>query len=175
MEYQWHAVYTKSRWEKKVADQLTKLNIENYCPLNKVERQWSDRKKIVEEPLFTSYVFVKISCREINSIRQISGLVNFVYWLGRPAVIPEKEILTIKEFLANYANVKLEKVLLNVQDTVQIINGPFADIEGNVVSIGKKTVRVLLPSLRFFMTTEVEIGNVKKIAKTRQVTNSIAI
>lgn len=175
MEYQWHAVYTKSRWEKKVADQLTKLNIENYCPLNKVERQWSDRKKTVEEPLFTSYVFVKISKKNFSKMRQVPGLVNFVYWLGRPAVIPEKEILTIQNFLASYINVKLQPLVLHVQDTVKIVNGPFADIEGNVISVGKRSVRVLLPSLRFFMTTEVEIGNVKKISKSRAATQCLAI
>jgi len=175
MEYQWHAVYTKSRWEKKVADQLNKLNIENYCPLNKVVRQWSDRKKTVEEPLFTSYVFVRISTREISKIRQVFGVVNFVYWLGRPAIIPANEIATIKEFLNNYLNVKLEPLVLNLKDTVRIVNGPFADIEGDVVSISRKSVRVLLPSLRFFMTTEVEIGNVKKISKQRKVIECIAI
>lgn len=175
MEYQWHAVYTKSRWEKKVAEQLSKLDIENYCPLNKVVRQWSDRKKTVEEPLFTSYVFVKISNKEISKIRQVLGVVNFVYWLGRPAIIPAKEISIIKEFLNNYVNVRLEPLLLNVQDPVKIVNGPFADFEGNVISIGKRSVRVSLPSLRYFMTTEVEIGNVKKISKQGQMIQRIAI
>ncbi|MGN7204088.1 UpxY family transcription antiterminator [Pedobacter sp. SAFR-022] len=175
MEYQWHAVYTKSRWEKKVAEQLSKLNIESYCPLNKVVRQWSDRKKTVEEPLFTSYVFVKISNKELAKIRQVLGVVNFVYWLGRPAIIPAKEISIIKEFLNNYVNVRLEPLLLNVQDPVKIINGPFADIEGSVISIGKKSVRVSLPSLRYFMTTEVEIDNVKKITKQGQMIQRIAI
>lgn len=175
MEYQWHAVYTKSRWEKKVAEQLSKLDIENYCPLNKVVRQWSDRKKTVEEPLFTSYVFVKISNKEITKIRQVLGIVNFVYWLGRPAIIPAKEISIIKEFLTSYVNVRLEPLLLNVQDPVKIVTGPFANIEGNVISIGKKSVRVSLPSLRYFMTTEVEIGNVKKIAKQGQIIQRIAI
>ena len=175
MEYQWHAVYTKSRWEKKVAEQLSKLDIENYCPLNKVVRQWSDRKKTVEEPLFKSYVFVKISNKELAKIRQVLGVVNFVYWLGRPAIIPAKEINIIKEFLNNYVNVRLEPLLLNVQDPVKIVNGPFADFEGNVISIGKRSVRVSLPSLRYFMTTEVEIDNVKKITKQGQMIQRIAI
>lgn len=175
MEYQWHAVYTKSRWEKKVADQLTKLNIENYCPLNKVVRQWSDRKKTVEEPLFTSYVFVKITTKDITRIREVLGLVNFVYWLGRPAVIPDKEISAIKVFLDSHMNVKLEPLMLNIKDTVKIVNGPLADIEGNVISINKKTLRVVLPSLGFFMTTEVEISNVKRISKQGQLAERIAI
>lgn len=175
MEYQWHAVYTKSRWERKVADQLTKLNIHNYCPLQKVERQWSDRKKTVEEPIFTSYVFVKITNKDFSRIRQVLGLVNFVYWLGRPAVIPEKEIQTIQSFLDSYQNVRLEPVQLHVEDTVQIVNGPLADKKGNVLSVGKKSVRVLLPSLGFFMTTEVELENIKKVNKSRPISGNLAL
>lgn len=169
MESQWYVVYTRSRWERKVADQLTKLNIENYCPLNRFVRQWSDRKKTVEEPLFTSYVFVRIATKDISKIRQVSGLVNFVYWLGRPAVIPAGEIVTIQEFLSSYSNVKIEPVLLSAQDTIRIMDGPLANIEGDVISVGKKSVRVLLPSLKYFMTTEVEIKNVRKVVKSSLV------
>ena len=64
----WYAVYTRPRAEKKVADALTKKKIENFSPINKVIRQWSDRKKIVYEPLFTSYVFIKVSELELSSI-----------------------------------------------------------------------------------------------------------
>ena len=64
-EKKWFVVYTKSRCEKKVADLLTKKGIENYCPLNRVQKQWSDRKKIILAPLFTSYVFVRI--RPVNN------------------------------------------------------------------------------------------------------------
>jgi len=73
----WYALYTKPRWEKKVADLLSKRKIVNYCPLNKVQKQWSDRKKIVLEPLFRSYVFVRISESRQPEIRQIDGVVNF--------------------------------------------------------------------------------------------------
>jgi transcription antitermination factor NusG len=163
MEAKWYAVYTKSRWEKKVADQLTRVNIENYCPLNRVVKQWSDRKKVVEEPLFTSYVFVKITERQMTEVRMILGVVNYVYWLGKPAVISPGEIQTIQEFLSNYLNVRLEAIPLHVRDTVRILSGPFTEMEGNVISVKKKSVRVLLPSLRFFMTAEVEIENVAKV------------
>jgi transcription antitermination factor NusG len=163
MEAKWYAVYTKSRWEKKVADQFNKANIENYCPLNRVVKQWSDRKKIVEEPLFTSYVFVKITERQMTEVRMIMGVVNFVYWLGKPAVISPLEIQTIQEFLVDYFNVRLESLSLHVRDTVRILSGPFTEMEGNVISVKKKSIRVLLPSLRFFMTAEIEIENVAKV------------
>ena len=64
MSQKWYAVYTKPRWEKKVNSLLLQKGIEVYCPLNKVRRKWSDRIKTIEEPLFKSYVFVKIKDEE---------------------------------------------------------------------------------------------------------------
>src|SRR5258706_5427248 len=93
---QWYALYTRPRWEKKVADLLEKKKVEVYCPLNKVKRQWADRKKIVYEPLFASYVFVYVSEREELNIKQTDGVINFVYWLNKPAVIRNEEIDTIR-------------------------------------------------------------------------------
>lgn len=163
METKWYALYTRSRWEKKVVEQLTKLNIECYCPLNKVIKQWSDRKKVVEEPLFTSYVFVNISIPQMAEVRKILGVVNFVYWLGKPAIITQSEITTIQDFLSNHFNVKLEQLTVHVKDKIKILDGPFSEMEGQVISVKKKSVRVLLPSLRFFMTAEVEIENIVKL------------
>ena len=156
----WYAVYTRPRWEKKVADLLTKKKVENYCPLNKVVRQWADRKKIVFEPLFTSYVFVYASPEEYLAIKQTDGILNFVYWLGQPAVIRNEEIDAVKQFLADYQNVQLEKVAVNVNDQVKITSGPLMSREGNVIEVKSRTVRVLLPSLGYAMVAEIEKSNV---------------
>jgi transcription antitermination factor NusG len=166
MEFKWYAVYTRSRMERKVADQLNKINIENYCPLNKVLKQWSDRKKLVEEPLFTSYVFVKVSQKQMNSIRLVYGVVNFVCWLGKPAVILASEIELIKKFLSEHNNVKLERVILNINDRVKIIQGPFMEMEGSVVALKKRKVKVLIPSLRYIMTAEIEKEDVMVVHKS---------
>ena len=88
----WLAVYTRPRWEKKVNQLLSEKGVESYCPLNKVRRRWSDRMKIVEEPLFKSYVFVKVNDEDRSVVRMTAGVINFVYWEGKPAVIKEKEI-----------------------------------------------------------------------------------
>ena len=161
MEKKWYAVYTRPRWEKKVADSLSRIEVENYCPLNKVERRWSDRRKLVEEPLFTSYVFVKITPREQTKVREVDGLLNLVYWLGKPAVIREEEIELIKRFLSSHRNVRLEKITVNVKDKVKIVNGPLMEMEGEVVSVNNKTVRVNLPTLGYFLAAEVEINNLR--------------
>jgi transcription antitermination factor NusG len=98
----WYAVYTKPRWEKKVNRMFLERQIESYCPLHRVHRKWSDRIKIVEEPLFKSYVFVCITEAEKTAVRMINGVVNFVYWLGKPAIIKGREIEIIRRFLNEY-------------------------------------------------------------------------
>jgi transcription antitermination factor NusG len=161
---QWYAVYTKPRWEKKVADLLTRKKIENYCPLNRVHRQWSDRKKVVLEPLFTSYVFVRIAEQNQLAIRQTDGILNFVYWLGKPALIREDEIQAIKLFLKEHDNVKLEKVSLTQNDRVRILSGPLMMREGNVLEVKNKTVKVLLPTLGYSLVAELDKGNIEKVS-----------
>lgn len=159
----WYAVYTRPRCEKKVSQLLTKKRIENYCPLNKVQRQWSDRKKIVEIPLFTSYVFVHISKEQYSMVREVSGIINYVYWLGKPAVIRDEEIEVIKNFLEEYQTVQLEKTEVRVNDHVRILAGPLELLEGNVIEVMPKTVRVILPSLGYTIKASVNRTNIKKI------------
>jgi transcription antitermination factor NusG len=168
MNTHWYAVYTKPRWEKKVAEMLTKHSIENYCPLNRVLRQWHDRKKIVLEPLFTSYVFVRVEESRLNELRKVSGVLNLVYWLQKPAVIREDEINVIKKFMNQYTNVQLEKTVVNVNDVVKVIKGPLMEQEGNVIAVLNRTVRISLPSLGYIMVAEVERQNVEVIVKQSQ-------
>src|SRR5688500_9485049 len=100
----WYVVYTRPRWEKKVAETLSKKGIENYCPLNKVERQWSDRKKVIKDPLFKGYVFVKVPEISKWDVKKVDGIINYVYWLGTPAIVNEEEIITIRKFLQEFDN-----------------------------------------------------------------------
>ncbi len=157
----WYAVYTRPRWEKKVADLLTKKKIESYCPINRMLRQWSDRKKLVKEPLFTSYIFVRVSMSEMISVKRTHGIINLVYWLGKPAVIRDSEIELIRKFLCEHVNVKLEKTKISTDDKIRILKGPLINIEGQVLSIKGKTVKVALPSLGYMMFAEVETANVE--------------
>jgi transcription antitermination factor NusG len=157
----WYAVYTRPRWEKKVAESFSKHKIENYCPLNRVTRQWSDRKKVIYEPLFTSYVFVKVSEKEHLSLKKTTGVINLVYWLNKPAVIPEHEINVIKEFLNEYTHVALQKKPITVADHVRVIDGPLTTLEGQVLYVKNKTVKIALPSLGYMMYAEVETANVE--------------
>ena len=160
---QWYAVYTRPRWEKKVAELLERKKVEVYCPLNKVNREWADRRKVVLEPLFTSYVFVYVSEQEHASIKQTDGVVNFVYWLNKPAVIRNEEIETIRKFLIEYDHVSLEKTQVNLNDRVRIINGPLMMWEGNVVEIRTNTIKITLPSLGQNLVAEIRKEHLETI------------
>ena len=145
----WFAIYTKPRWEKKVNQLLTDKGVECYCPLNKVKRKWSDRTKIIEEPLFKSYVFVKVTEEERTKVRLTNGVVNFVYWNGKPAIVREKEIQIIKLFLDEHENVQVRPMDLTVQQRVLIISGTFMDRTATVLDVRKKEVKVSLDSLGY--------------------------
>src|ERR1700744_5000576 len=138
----WYVVYTKPRWEKKVARQLEQKGIEHYCPLVRVERQWSDRKKIVMEPLFSSYVFVRVEEQDSLQIKKVDGYLNFVYWLKKPAVIRNEEIEAIRQFLNEHRRIHVEKSKVNLEDSVRIISGPLMEREGKVVEVKSRTVKV---------------------------------
>lgn len=161
----WYAVYTRPKWEKKVSQILTSRKIEAYCPMNRVQKQWSDRKKLMEEPLFTSYVFVHISLTEHLQIKQAEGVINFVHWLGSPAVIKDEEIDTIRKFLGEYKNVKLEKAEVNLNDRVLITGGLLGGKEGDVIKINNSTVKVYLPSLGYRLLAEIEKTNITVLKK----------
>jgi transcription antitermination factor NusG len=163
MTERWYAVYTKPRWEKKVAETLSAQHIDNYCPLNRVVRQWSDRKKVVYEPLFTSYVFVHIQEKQFGQLKKTDGILNLVYWLGKPAVIKDEEIEIIRHFLQEHSNVLLEKTTVNVQDTIKITKGSFINQQGTIVAINNHSIKVALPSLGYFMYAVLDKSCVERV------------
>jgi len=160
----WYAVYTKPFWERKISEMLDKMDIENYCPVQKVVRQWSDRKKTLVEPLFKSYVFVRIPTHTQYYIKEVNGIINFVNFLGRPAVIRDVEIETIRQFLHDFKNIQVHKMDFKLNDRVRIIGGPFMNMDGSVTEIRNKTVKVELPSFGYMLTAEFEKANLQKTA-----------
>jgi len=152
----WLAVYTRPRWEKKVNQLLIEKGVESYCPLNKVRRKWSDRVKIIEEPLFKSYVFVKVNDEDRSAVRMTNGAINFVYWDGKPAVIKEKEITAIRRFLDEYENVEARPVELKINQRVRITNGTLMDQEGKVLDVRHKTARIAIDSLGYILIAYID-------------------
>ena len=163
MEKCWHAVYTKPRWEKKVHSLLVNKGFEAYCPLTKVRKKWTDRYKIIEVPLFRSYVFVAVAKEEQTRIRLTDGVVNFVYWMGRPAVIKQEEIEVIQKFLKEYKEVEACPVTFEAGQRVRIKNGLLIDNEGLIVKVQNKRAYVLLKTLGYALTAQFETINLETV------------
>ena len=159
----WYAIYTKPRWEKKVYALLQEQEVVAYCPLNKVRKKWSDRYKIVHEPLFKSYVFVEVEENEMTKVRMVSGVVNFVYWNGKPAIIKEEEINTIKRFLNEYGHVEVEHIQFTPNQRVKIMSGVLMDKEGIVIRSDKNKVQVVLESLGFRLTARLSSNEIRPV------------
>lgn len=156
----WYAVYTKPRWEKKVYGLLTKRGMEAYCPLNRIRKKWSDRVKWVEEPLFKSYVFVRIPEEEQTAVRMVNGVVNFVYWLGKPAFVKDKEIEIIRKFLNEYNEVEAIPLQLQADAKITIRQGAFMDQEATVVRILYNKVQVVIESIGYSLVAVIDKSNV---------------
>lgn len=116
--YEWYVVYTRQGMEIKVVKELSKKHFECYCPVNKTSGKWWTLSRRNEQPLFTSCVFVKATEKDVQALKKINGVVNILYWLGKPAVVKEDEIHMIKDFLCNYTDVSVEKTMVKTMNFV---------------------------------------------------------
>jgi transcription antitermination factor NusG len=159
----WYAVYTKPRWEKKVASLLESKGIEYYCPLNKVVKQWSDRKKIVLEPLFKSYVFVQVEEKEKWELLKINGIVNYVHWLGKPARIKENEIDTVKKFLNEFEAIEVVEAASPLNSKVKIKHGVLMNYQGILLEVSGNRASVRIESMGLQLTAVFDRKNIELI------------
>ena len=153
---QWLVIYTKSRSEKKVAERLLDNGFTVYCPLRTEIKIWSDRKKKVEVPVFSSYVFVHVMESERLKLLAVPGVVNFVFWLGKPAVIRDVEIESIKSFLSNYPSAVSKAIDLSVGQEVEVKRGQLKDKKGIITEVRNNTAIIRLDGLGFELLAEVD-------------------
>src|SRR5690242_7263629 len=159
----WYAVYTRPRWEKKVAAVLLEKGIENYCPVNKVTRQWSDRKKLVLEPVFKGYVFVRLEEQKKWQVKEVNGILNFVYWLGKPAKIRDEESDTIRMFLNEFDDVQVEAQGLVVNSEARIKQGVLMNYHGLVVEVLGNRAVVKIETLDIQLSAHFDKKNLEPI------------
>jgi transcription antitermination factor NusG len=155
-EQQWHVIYSKPRNEKKVQAALEEAGFEVYCPLNKTRRKWSDRYKVVEEPLFRSYVFIKINGNQLYDILKFDGVVRFLYWNRKPAIVREEEIELIKRFLGEHESVRLESTEFQVDQAVTFTASNLMGQQGKVLEVRNKEVKVLIESMGYYLVATVD-------------------
>jgi transcription antitermination factor NusG len=165
MQKKWHIVYTKPLREKKVAEVLGRRKVEHYCPLRQLATTKGFRKKIVSEPLFTSYVFVFISELEVQALKRIPDIINVVYYKQKPAIIHAGDIEMVRSFLTDYSNVRIEKGVVNLVEHAAIEQGPLLEREGNVFTVSDNTVRGYLPSLGYYLVGEAGKVTIEVIAE----------
>lgn len=159
----WYVLYTKSRYEKAVADKLALSGLEVYCPLLKRKKLWSDRWKWVEEPLFRSYCFVCLEEKDRDSVFTVPGVVHYVYHCGKPATIREKEMDLLKNWLMQYDHDSIEAGNLNVSDRIRIRSGALMDKEAEVLESKGNYALLLLEDLGLQVKVDLRKNIVEKI------------
>ena len=136
----WYAIYVKSRNEKKVFKTLDDIGIESFLPLITRMKQWSDRKKKVEEPLFRSYIFVNIPLSDYYKVLNVNGVVKFICFERKPVEVPENQIVAIQKYIADtdLHDVDYENIDFKEGELVRIKSGQLKDLVGRFVKINGK-------------------------------------
>jgi transcriptional antiterminator RfaH len=168
----WFAVYTTSRAEKQAYKGLIEAGIDAYLPLQRTLRQWSDRKKWVEEPLFRSYIFVNIPQSKYFEVLNTTGIVRYVTFEGKAVSIPPKQIDAIRYFLEETDHLAALDLLTEVRgksalppgSPVEIIRGPLRGLKGQLVDHqGRKRVRIEIEALGQFLNLSIYLNDLKKL------------
>lgn len=142
-EEKWYAVYTRPRAEKLVFKRLAEVGIETYLPLQKTYRMWSDRKKLVEKPLLSSYIFVRTIRKNFPEVFKINGVVKFVSFEGHPVSIPQNQIDILRLLIDSDAEIEVTSDRFDPGDNVEVISGSLIGLRGELIKSGSHN-RVLI-------------------------------
>jgi transcription antitermination factor NusG len=160
----WYAIYTSPRAEKQVYTRLLETGVETYLPLQKTYRQWSDRKKLVERPLLSSYVFVKVIPKEFPLVYKTTGVVKFVSFEGHPVAIPQNQIDNLRLLVNSDAEIEVTGEPLSKGDNVKVVSGSLIGLTGELISIGgKKRVVIRIDKLEQNIIVTIPVTFLKKI------------
>ena len=151
----WFVIYTKANQEIKVTEKLNEMGISCYCPTVTIIKQYSDRKKKILKPLIPSYVFVFIEEGRRNDIFSVFGVVRYMFWLGKPAMVREKEVELMKQYLTGeFQSVSLTNFTKGQMH--KISEGIFAGKIGRIIEIQKNKIKLQLESLGMIVTLRLE-------------------
>lgn len=157
----WYIVYTFPNLEKKIYNELTRKKIKAYLPLQNVIRQWSDRKKEIKVPMFPNYVFINSTERERFKLLKIGGVLKFITFEGKPAMVSEDEISNIMKFETMVFEIESNLVS---GDEVIIVDGPFTGLQGKLFfKRGKERLGVHLSSINQSLSIEVCSTSLRKV------------
>lgn len=155
-ELTWYAVYTRSRHEKKLMELLLEKGIEAYVPLRRTLHQWSDRRKFVEEPVIRSYCFVKVNPNQYYEVLNTPGAVRYVWFSGKPAAIPDRQIAMLKIITGSDMEVSALPDTFRPGVRVVVNAGALKGLSGELVSVSKiKKVIIRLDQLKQVLTLSI--------------------
>ena len=161
----WIAVYTKSRHEQIVVNELNKKNIESYCPMFKERRQWSDRKKWVHFPLFRSYVFANIEINENIYVLQTIGVNKIVKFQEKISIIPDQVIDNMKNIIEGGYNIEQADYFIK-GDEVRVVSGPLKGLDGVVLDLrGANKIIIKIEAIQQAFSVEISSGLIKSKKK----------
>ncbi|MFO7999790.1 MAG: UpxY family transcription antiterminator [Marinilabilia sp.] len=156
-KYRWYALYTRSRAEKKVYEQLKALDIQAYLPLKREKRQWSDRKKWVEVPVINSYIFVYITPSEYRKVFEAFGVVAYVSHKGQAVPIPDREIEAMRRTIESKLSFSVESDTLKKGEKVTITSGPLKNIQGEVEEVrGNKKLYLRISHIGYMLVLNLD-------------------
>ena len=164
-ETNWYAIYTRPRSEKKVHELLIQNGFNSFLPLITTIRQWSDRKKKVQLPLISSYVFIKINERNLKNILSFNGVSRILKHLGKPAIIKDYEIENLKILLEDPDNISFISDLdLKKGDSIIVEKGPFKGLIAEFFKQkGKYRIIARIEALGNLIEVNIPLSYLKKI------------
>ncbi|KXF82320.1 transcription termination/antitermination protein NusG [Enterovibrio coralii] len=161
--YQWFAVYTRANAEKKFAERVHIEGIEAFLPLATVTRIWSDRKKIISEPLFKSHVFVYTNTEGLQTIKSMPGFSHFIRFGNHPTPIPDSQIIQIETIIQHFPSTSAVSRRWVKGESVAIANGPLKGMLGTLVEVdGEKKVAVDVTALQQSLIVTLPLSSVVK-------------
>jgi len=153
---QWYVMYTAPRSEKKVEQRLREKGLEVYLPIVEEVRQWSDRKKKIQRPLFNGYLFVYTTKSKLWESLQVTGAVKFVNFSGEHATVRGSEIEAIKRIISTGIAVEVDTGAIEEGQQVRILGGPLQGFEGECIQKGNKDYFIIrIPSINQNMMVNV--------------------
>ena len=153
-ELPWLVIYTKPRQEKKLAERLQQAGYTVYCPTQRMKKRWSDRWKWIEQPLFTSHIFIQIDPERRDAVYFVPGFVRFLFWLKRPAQVRPKEIETLKRWLNDFAPESMTLQKLEPGQRTTLLSGPFQGQEGVVKEMKPERAQLFLEELQILIEVD---------------------
>ena len=164
-EEKWYAVYTRPRAEKQVYQRLVESEVETFLPMQKTFRQWSDRRKLIEKPLLSSYIFVKISKKNFPVVFKTYGVVKFVTFEGQPVPIPQNQIDNLRLLINSDAEIEVTGEKFAKGDNVEVVSGSLTGLTGELIGRGSsKRVVVRLDNLEVNIVVAIPVTFLRKLS-----------